>query len=79
MWMFATPCIYLPADAIGPTARQWLPLNPAYGLILNFRATVLGSELDPAALATSAAVGLALLAAGLWYFRRVEHALADTI
>lgn len=79
LWMFSTPCIYLSADKIGPTAQAWLPLNPAYGLLLNFRAAVLGSEFDMRALALSALSSAAMLAVGLWYFRRVERTLADTI
>jgi lipopolysaccharide transport system permease protein len=82
LWMFATPCIYLPPEkAFGPTARALLPLNPAYGLIVNFRAAVLGGPggLDLYSLAVSAAVGLLLLLVGCWYFRRVERGFADVI
>ena len=79
LWMFATPCIYLTPEKIGPTAKAWLPLNPVYGLLTNFRACVLGTEPDLRALAISAAVGLTIMTAGLWYFRRVERSLADTI
>jgi lipopolysaccharide transport system permease protein len=74
LWMLATPCIY---DT--PGGRLWTALNPAYGLILNFRAAVFGDPLDLPALAVSAAVGLGLAAAGLMYFRRVERTFADTI
>jgi lipopolysaccharide transport system permease protein len=81
LWMFATPCLYLPPDRypFGPEAQQWLAVNPAYGLILAFRACSLGGPIDWPALGTSAAVGLGLLAVGLTYFRRVESTLADTI
>jgi lipopolysaccharide transport system permease protein len=82
LWMFATPCIYLnPTKALGPTARALLPLNPAYGLIANLRAAILGgsSEFDLYALAVSLSVGLLLLLAGCLYFRRVERSFADII
>ena len=81
LWMFATPCIYLPEDAYGATAKQWLVLNPVYGLIVNFRAAVLGTEYPPdfAALGLSAAVAAGLFAVSLIYFRRVDRTLADTI
>ncbi len=79
LWMFATPCLYLPPSAFGPTARAWLPLNPAYGLILNFRAAVLGEAFDWPALAFSAAVGLLVTGFALIYFRRVDRTLADTL
>ncbi len=81
LWMFATPSIYLPAEKapVGPAVRGWLAVNPAEGLVRNFRAAVLGTPPDWPALALSAAVGLVLLAFGLWYFRRVERTLADTL
>ena len=75
LWMFATPNIYLQADAaIGPRGRALLPLNPAYGLIANFRAAVLGGPFDTYALAVSGTVGLIGLAVGCLYFRRVDAA-----
>jgi lipopolysaccharide transport system permease protein len=79
VWLFATPCIYLPPSAVGPNGRLLLPLNPAYGLLLNFRQTVLGGDLDWYALGVSSAVGLALMLAGCFYFRRVERTFADLI
>jgi lipopolysaccharide transport system permease protein len=80
LWMFATPTVYLQADtAIGPRGRLLLPLNPAHGLILNFRAAALGGEFDLYALGVSGAVSLVLLVIGCLYFRRVERGFADTI
>ncbi|MCZ2341848.1 MAG: ABC transporter permease [Bacteroidales bacterium] len=79
LWMFSTPCIYLSADKIGPTAQAWLPLNPVYGLLLNFRAAIIGGTFDLRALGLSTLSGLAIMLTGFWYFRRVERTLADTI
>ena len=80
LWMFATPSIYMQADAvIDPRWRPLLPLNPAYGLIANFRLAVLGSPLDPYSLAVSGVISLALLIAGCLYFHRVERNFADII
>jgi lipopolysaccharide transport system permease protein len=79
LWMFATPCLFLGADAIGETARWLLPINPAYGLILNFRQCVLGGPLDLYALACSGGVAVGLLLVGAAYFRRVEKSFADII
>lgn len=81
LWMFATPCIYLPADAYGETAKRWLLLNPVNGLVVNFRAAVLGTEypLDFASLGLSAAVAAGLFAMSLVYFKRVDRTLADSI
>src|SRR5262249_20732468 len=53
LWMFATPCIYLGRASLGPLARELLPLNPAFGVILNFRQAVLGGPLDWYALGVS--------------------------
>jgi len=78
-WMFATPAIYLPAEALGPTSRAVLPLNPAYGLVSAFRTCALGGEMDWYALAVSGTVAAALFAAGAFYFRRVERSFADVI
>jgi lipopolysaccharide transport system permease protein len=80
LWMFATPVIYLQAgDAVGPRWRWLMPLNPAYGLIDNFRRAMLGGALDFYGLAVSWSVGLAMLLIGCLYFRRVERDFADII
>jgi lipopolysaccharide transport system permease protein len=79
LWLFATPCIYAPVEKIGPTAQQWLPLNPVYGLVLNFRSAALGLPFDGHALFVSSAVGAFVLGAALIYFRRIQQTLADTI
>jgi lipopolysaccharide transport system permease protein len=81
LWMFATPSIYVEPDA--SAAHGWwhafLPLNPAYGVILNFRRAVLGGEFDYGALAISAAASAAMLLVGCLYYRRVERHFADII
>ncbi len=79
LWMFATPSIYMSADAFGENALALLPLNPAYGLTLNFRQAVLGGPLDWYALVVSGGVGLAALVIGAVCFRRVEKSIPDLI
>jgi lipopolysaccharide transport system permease protein len=79
LWMFATPAVYMTGDVFGPRAQALLPLNPAYGLIYNFRRAVLGGPLDGYSLGVSAAVSVGLLLAGGYYFRRVERGFADII
>jgi lipopolysaccharide transport system permease protein len=80
LWMFATPSIYLRAeDFAGRKAQLLLPLNPAYGLILNFRQAVLGGAFDWYALTVSSAVTLTILVVSLSYFWRVERSFADVI
>jgi lipopolysaccharide transport system permease protein len=78
-WMFATPVIYMPVELLGPTTQAILPLNPAYGLILNFRNCVLGTPLDLYALGISTAVAVVGFVVGTFYFRRVERSFADII
>jgi lipopolysaccharide transport system permease protein len=80
LWMFATPAVYMQSDGVVPRAWSFLlPLNPAYGLISNFRSAVLGGTIDLYSLTTSFAVSVALFAAGSLYFRRVEQGFADII
>ncbi len=80
LWMFATPAIYMQAEAVvGPRWLALLPLNPAYGLIKNFRAAMLGGPFDWYALGISTAVSLGFLVLGLAYFRKVEASFADVI
>jgi lipopolysaccharide transport system permease protein len=81
LWMFSTPAIYMPAQKLAELgqANWWLPLNPAHGLILNFRAGLFGDELNWYALGVSSAVTLLLFVVGTTYFRRVERSFADVI
>lgn len=80
LWMFATPSIYVQPDrVISPTLQRFLPLNPAYGLILNFRLAILGQPLDLYPLAVSLAVSAGLLLVGCLCFRRAERGFADVI
>jgi lipopolysaccharide transport system permease protein len=79
LWMFATPAVYMDATPFGPRWQLVLPLNPAYGLILNFRYAALGRPVDTYSLGVSLAVTALLLFAGCLYFRHVERTFADII
>jgi lipopolysaccharide transport system permease protein len=80
LWMFATPTIYMQADAvISPKWRTLMPFNPAFGLIYNFRQACLGGPFDWHAMGISLGVSIALLVGGCLYFRRVERSFADII
>jgi lipopolysaccharide transport system permease protein len=80
LWMFATPSVYMQTSSILHPRWSWvLPLNPAHGLIANFRAAVLGRELDLYSLAVSFGVSLLLLILGCLYFQHVERTFADVI
>jgi lipopolysaccharide transport system permease protein len=78
LWMFATPVVY-PASLVPERWRPLLALNPLAGLIEGFRAAMLGRPLDGTALAISIASAAALAALGVWQFRRMERAFADTV
>lgn len=80
LWMFATPTVYMDASSSVTGVWSWLlPLNPAYGLIANFRVAVLGGTLDLYSLAVSLGASAAMFAVGTFYFRRVERGFADII
>jgi len=79
IWMFATPCIYLSDRAMGELSRDLMPLNPAYGLVLNFRNSVLNLPMDWYSLGVSGLVSIALFLVGSLVFRRVERRFADVI
>ncbi len=79
LWMLATPCIFLSENALGGLARTWLPLNPAYGLVLAFRQCVLGGVFDWYSFGLSAAVGGVVFVAAVLYFRHTERYFADLI
>ncbi|MCA9132221.1 MAG: ABC transporter permease [Planctomycetales bacterium] len=80
LWMFMTPAIYMHgAESFHPYLRFALSLNPANGLIANFRAATLGGQLDFLSLAGSGVISLWILLLGCWYFGRVERSFADVI
>lgn len=79
IWMFATPAVYMDATAVGPRWQAVLPLNPAYGLILNFRYAALGRPLEWYSLSVSLCVAALMVVLGCLYFRRVERSFADII
>ena len=68
--------------AVIPATLGWkalLPLNPAQGLIANFRAAALNGPLDWYALGVSSLVSVVLFVVGCLYFHRVERGFADII
>ncbi len=78
LWMFATPIVY-PLSLV-PGQWKWLmALNPMAGLIDGFRASLLGRPISWPVLGTSAALALATLVSGAFYFRRMEKTFADVV
>lgn len=79
IWMFASPVIY-PASLLGERWSWLLRLNPMSGVIEAIRAAMLGNRPIPwDGLLISAAFGLVIFLAGVFYFRRVEKHFADVI
>jgi lipopolysaccharide transport system permease protein len=78
--MYATPTVYMlrPTDP-SPGLRVWLTANPLVAPVEAFRACLLGGPIPWAGLGVSAAVAVAVFAAGCLYFRKVEDEFADTI
>jgi lipopolysaccharide transport system permease protein len=80
LWLFATPAIYLGPDPLfGPLGETLLLLNPAQGLVLTFRQSLTGGQVDAAVLAVFLLLSASLFALGCLYFRRVERQFADML
>ncbi len=79
IWMFASPVIY-PVSLLGEKWSWLLYLNPMSGAIEAMRPAMLGGRPVPwEGLAVSAAIGIIVFLAGVFYFRRVERYFADVI
>jgi lipopolysaccharide transport system permease protein len=78
-WFLATPIAY-PTSAVPERWRLLYELNPMVGALDGFRWALRGQGTFPAqAVALSALSAAALLATGLYYFRRTEGTFADFI
>jgi lipopolysaccharide transport system permease protein len=78
--LFVSPIAFSTTD-VPAQWRALYALNPMVGIIDGFRWSLLGGRvaLDAQSTAISVAVTAAVLALGLWYFRRMEHSFADSI
>ena len=78
-WMFASPVAY--PSSLVPERWRWLyGLNPMAGVIDGFRwaLTGHGQQPGPLLLASTAAVAVVLVG-GLFFFQRMEGAIADRV
>ncbi|MGB7283461.1 MAG: ABC transporter permease [Candidatus Acidiferrum sp.] len=78
-WMFASPVAY--PSSLVPVKWRWLyGLNPMAGVIDGFRWTLTGHGTPPGPilLASTAAV-VVVLVGGLFFFQRMEGAIADRV
>ncbi|HEY4363704.1 MAG TPA: ABC transporter permease [Bryobacteraceae bacterium] len=78
-WMFATPVVY-PSSLLASRWHVLYGLNPLVGAIEGFRWALLSTGTAPGPMvAVSAAVALAALLSGAFYFRRIEKSFADVL
>lgn len=78
-WMFFTPVIY-PMSVVPPAARWLMHLNPLTAPIETFRWSMFANmEHSWPWFLYSAAVTMAVLAGGIWFFGRVEATTMDRI
>jgi lipopolysaccharide transport system permease protein len=78
IWMFASPVAY-PIENVAGGWRLLYALNPLAGLISGFRAALLGESLQVGPLVISTIVSLAVFAAGIAFFHRLERRFADVV
>jgi len=79
IWMFATPIAY-PSTLIPGRWRMLYGLNPMVGVIEGFRWMLLGTRTQPSPMiAVSTATAVAILAAGICYFKKTEKSFADIV
>lgn len=78
-WFFISPVAY-PSSLVPEEWRLLYGLNPMVGVVEGFRWALLGKSVGPGRwMAVSAAVILAFLISGLYYFRRMEKSFADVV
>ena len=78
-WLFATPIAY-PSSLLPEPWRTLYGINPMVGVVEGFRWALLGTDTAPGPIiAVSAVASVLILAAGSFYFRRMESTFADVI
>lgn len=78
-WLFATPIAY-PTSLVPEPWQVLYGLNPMVGVVEGFRWALLGTGQAPGLLVVvSMLMVAALLASGLYYFRRMEDTFADVV
>jgi lipopolysaccharide transport system permease protein len=78
LWLFATPVAY-PSSLLAEPFRTIYGINPMVGVVDGFRWALLGSAPPGPTIGLSAAVSVALLVTGGFYFRRMERTFADVV
>ncbi len=79
-WLLATPVMYPAGIVQDARLRLVYGLNPMVGVVEGFRWALLGTAApDWGMMGVSAAVVVALLTGGVFYFRRMEKTFADVV
>ena len=78
MGMFVTPIIY-PLRYVPARWQGLVGLNPMAGIVLGFRAAILGTAFPWSVIEVSLAMSVLLFVSGLLVFRRMERRFADLI
>jgi lipopolysaccharide transport system permease protein len=79
LWMFATPIAY-PSSLLPEKWRALYAINPMVGVVEGFRWALLGTSTQPGPMVVvSAAVAVAILVGGAFFFRRMERTFADVV
>jgi lipopolysaccharide transport system permease protein len=79
IWQYLTPVIY-PISFIPPAYRWLLALNPLTAVVEGFRWSLLGTPFgDTSVLYASLGLSIAVVAAGLFVFRRSERTIVDML
>jgi lipopolysaccharide transport system permease protein len=78
LWLFATPVVY-PSSLVPAQWRPFYGLNPMAGVVDGFRWALLGTSSPWGTLLVSVLSATALVAGGLYYFRRTERSFADLV
>jgi lipopolysaccharide transport system permease protein len=78
-WLFASPVAY-PSSLLSEPWRTLYGLNPMVGVVEGFRWALLGTDTAPGnTIFISSIAAFVILAAGIFYFRRMEKSFADVI
>lgn len=79
LWLFASPIAY-PSSLIPEQWRLLYGLNPMAGVVDGFRWAILGNAASPGPLLIVSALAVCVTTfTGLYYFRKTETTLADSI
>ena len=78
-WLFCTPVLYSSSSVHGGWKALVLGMNPMSGIVEGVRWCLLGQPTPGRSLAMSAATTTVVLTTSLFYFRRVERTLADSL